>query len=614
MEEEVASLGTAYLELQCVFGGVNQDNAFTADNLFYLIGPIAFMLLICLASCASFCTILMFLMHPTLTTQTAVLFSCIKLGEEGGQSLYFLREDLHVQCWTTEHYQLILQFALPLFVIYVIGIPLGGYWIVRGNRLNIATIAINNDETLNEEEREHHRKKTADFNPAELEELKNEANKFETNYGFLIAGYTTQYSWWEFVVTLRKVAMSILSTVLSQDYFTQGQLGLLVIFVALVAHTYAAPFKNNTMDVFEFISLTCSGLIFFLGTLSYGPEADNYSDIISAGVFLVIVGWFAIAIGFGVYVAKRTYRAKKEKDITELQIHEDLKPPSSATNGGSQPRPSLRGKAKRESRTSPRVARKNKRRSMPLPDLVEQENMQNAAHPPTEVEMTDLKTRGPTNRPDRDTVHTSQRPRHQSSIGALPPPPTSPRPRSQTSIGALPPPPTSPRPRSQSSIGALPPPPTSPRPRSQTSIGALPPPPTSQRPRRHTSGALGLDDIPLTMVDEHDSKHRSARPELSLDDAAAFYFCGLYLRRGLPVPLSGILAAVKTNGVDISSDDLLELLRASPSSFKELPHTKGNAKSGPRFRAVHIPLVVAQGPTSDRELSSQRSSFSVASN
>jgi hypothetical protein len=484
-----------------------------------------------------------------------------------------------VQCWTSDHAILIFVFALPLFVLYVIGVPLAGLWLVIKNKLNIETLTLSNNEKdqLTEEEIQHFKEKTLGFSEDQLGELKDEAMKFQTNFGFLIAGYEPQYGWWECIVSLRKVAMSILSTILAQDYFSQGQLGLLVIVIALLGHTYAAPFKDHMMDIFEFMSLSCSGLIFFLGTLSYGPESEMYADYISAAAMLVMIVWFLTAIGFGVYVARTMHRAKEAAENVDA-IHEDLKTYLSDVAGSDGKDRSVPEGARRKSRSG-----RAKRKSM-QPNRTGSSAQSHApaaaqaAKADEGIEMTERKTRGPTNRPDRDAVHTSQRPRHQSSIGALPPPPTSPRPRSQSSIGAL------------------------------------PPPPTSQRPRRHTSGALGLDDIPLTMVDEHDSKHRSARPELSLDDAAAFYFCGLYLRRGLPVPLSGILAAVKTNGVDISSDDLLELLRASPSSFKELPHTKGNAKSGPRFRAVHIPLVVAQGPTSDRELSSQRSSFSVASN
>ena len=71
-------------------------------------------------------TITLFLLQPTLVKKFALLFSCTIMGSDSiAHSL--LLGDLSIQCYSSEHWTLLLGLGLPLFVLYVLGIPLAIY-------------------------------------------------------------------------------------------------------------------------------------------------------------------------------------------------------------------------------------------------------------------------------------------------------------------------------------------------------------------------------------------------------------------------------------------------------------------------------------------------------
>ena len=55
----------------------------------------------------------------------------MRLG--GREDDLYLTEDLSVQCWKSTHAQYIVFLALPLCVLYVVGVPALVYWILDRN-------------------------------------------------------------------------------------------------------------------------------------------------------------------------------------------------------------------------------------------------------------------------------------------------------------------------------------------------------------------------------------------------------------------------------------------------------------------------------------------------
>ena len=65
--------------------------------------------------------IVVFFLQPFLVNRFALVFSCIKMGKESDQ--LYLSQNLTIQCWKQDHFLLILTLGLPLFLMYVFGVP-----------------------------------------------------------------------------------------------------------------------------------------------------------------------------------------------------------------------------------------------------------------------------------------------------------------------------------------------------------------------------------------------------------------------------------------------------------------------------------------------------------
>ena len=64
------------------------------------------------------------------------------------------------------------------------------------------------------------------------------------SYGFLYAGYTSKYYYWEVVIALRKVFLAVVSVVIAPvGPIAQTVTGVVVVVVALVLHAAAKPYN-----------------------------------------------------------------------------------------------------------------------------------------------------------------------------------------------------------------------------------------------------------------------------------------------------------------------------------------------------------------------------------
>ena len=167
----------------------------------------------------------LFMLQPAQVKQFAEIFSCIELGAEG-TGLY-LRRNLNIQCYSGQHWVLMLGLGLPLLLGFVIGVPLALYKLLS-NPHNFQHILLSN----------RRQKLLRNCNLQDLQSLESvrDAEKamdqacqtFQTNFGFLFLGYQDSLYLWEIVVMARKGCLSIIAVTFVQNPSVQVMLGLLV--------------------------------------------------------------------------------------------------------------------------------------------------------------------------------------------------------------------------------------------------------------------------------------------------------------------------------------------------------------------------------------------------
>jgi hypothetical protein len=119
--------------------------------------------------------IVMFLLHPSVTSLALSLFSCKRLGEKPDD--LFLMQDLGQRCYDDEHMYWLYRVGAPLVILFVVGVPLAA-WI---------RLCVSSKRIVNEDE------------------------AFKEQFGFLYNGYRFKFWYWEFVVVIRKVLLVAIS-------------------------------------------------------------------------------------------------------------------------------------------------------------------------------------------------------------------------------------------------------------------------------------------------------------------------------------------------------------------------------------------------------------------
>ena len=234
--DQIASIGTAYVETQCLFRN-SKLSSFEVESILEMIFPICTMVLIlsCLVvlrltqgqsnlneleghnevskqeddqsvqekqsippssidALVALSSITLFFCHPTLTSQGAALFNCQKMGQSlgaHGKGIYRLYEDLHVECWSTEHLRILYSIG-PGLLLYGAGVPTSAWYFILINRDKVQYLAIHDriQHSLNSLQIQEYK--------ANLKDSTNEVSstRFWHQFGFLVIGYKTQFPWY----------------------------------------------------------------------------------------------------------------------------------------------------------------------------------------------------------------------------------------------------------------------------------------------------------------------------------------------------------------------------------------------------------------------------------
>ena len=89
--------------------------------------------------------------------------------------------------------------------------------------------------------------------------------------------------------------------------------------VACIAHVYAKPFVVDELDVYEFVSLITSSLLFFLGALTKG--SPSYGSVASYASLILMIAFVVYAMVFAGYIARlKLSNAQSVQNIDQGQI------------------------------------------------------------------------------------------------------------------------------------------------------------------------------------------------------------------------------------------------------------------------------------------------------
>ena len=245
--------------------------------------------------------VLIFLLHPNLTKQILLIFTCVPLkmkDDATGQMEMYLSSDMDIDCSNPMHGKVKMLIGLPAMLLYTFGIPGFGFLILYFRRKHLSDPRV------------------------------------KLQFGFLYDGYEHEYYYWELWVMIRKVMVIFVSVFLSQIGVASQSLGATAItFFALYMHLRAMPYEDEELDKLEQFSLLTSvftlycGLFFFHDEIGYGGRLALIGMIFLAnGAFL----WMFLKLMLielkrkaSDAVSKAKSKLKKNKDsptITTRQV------------------------------------------------------------------------------------------------------------------------------------------------------------------------------------------------------------------------------------------------------------------------------------------------------
>lgn len=269
IEREIASIGTAYLQLDC-FWHPKKNAMFYVMQIIFLLVPIVLIgilpaFLLYLKAQFTLCrerwnqgpdwdsaartgallksskrwwivtvVTLSFLLYPTFVERFLLFFSCQRM-DLGDDELY-LSADLTLYCWTKEHWYWIIVVRVPMGIVYVLGIPLMGFFIIRRGFLR-------------------HQLFDAGF---------------LSQFGFLFYGYKMHnqrgravYAW-DMMLQLRKFLVAAIAVFFADNAQMAALLAQGVIVCVLCMQIFMDPFFHPLLNAAEVYSLACSAGIFYL--------------------------------------------------------------------------------------------------------------------------------------------------------------------------------------------------------------------------------------------------------------------------------------------------------------------------------------------------------------
>ena len=251
----ITVLGQHLINLKCMFPDMSDGDVFFRIQLLWGVAP-PMLLILCVATwlliskCKTIedldikiktsCVALLYLVWPSLCSQTFSLFACRSVCND---PTTFLRADLDVSCWTGMHAHYAWGLGAPMLLFYVIGLPVAALLRVRsmhqaGRKTNAPDV----------------------WHSYRRHVIKPEEEKI---YGMFYTAFRKETWWWEITVAARKVIIALIGVFGAEMGDMQVHLSLMLVMFILLVTSQVRPFgglKHGVLHVLEMASLMVSRL------------------------------------------------------------------------------------------------------------------------------------------------------------------------------------------------------------------------------------------------------------------------------------------------------------------------------------------------------------------
>ncbi len=236
----------------------------------------------------------LFLVHPNIMEQTFTIMSCTVIGILPDDQ--YLTSSLDLQCWTGIHQRIFMVLAVPMLIVWVLGLPGAALWFMRKN----------------------------------YERLHTKKFKDEINMTFLYNGYRLQTYWWEAAVLTRKFVLIIIVIFFATDVAMQALLAIILVVLAGIANLIFRPFELPLMNLMELLSLLSSFVTFYCGMYLFATKIDKSAQIgLSLAILLVNCAFLACAglLWLKLFIETKQNESKIAAAVAKVEAMRAKKPP-----------------------------------------------------------------------------------------------------------------------------------------------------------------------------------------------------------------------------------------------------------------------------------------------
>ena len=270
------------------------------------------------------CVALLYLVWPSLCSQTFSLFACRSVCQD---NISFLRADLDEMCWSGRHLHYALGVGLPKLLIYVIGLPLISYVRVRAMTQKLVR---HKSMRVNSNHRRLSRQETI-----ELDFFAEE----HRIYGMFYSAFRTKTWWWEGTVAGRKILIAMIGVFGAEMKSMQVHLTTMLVVLIIVVTAQVRPFgglKHGVLHGLEMMSLLATFLTLWAASIfNTYPKCEDplkgegstllWCDVLSVTVGLVDIAVVVAIVACFVYI--------KVKSMATEEVKEEVKEEAAAGVG-----------------------------------------------------------------------------------------------------------------------------------------------------------------------------------------------------------------------------------------------------------------------------------------
>ena len=277
---------------------------------------------------------LVYLIYPTLCSTTFSLFACRDVCDDGN----FLSAAMEEPCWSGRHLDFVLGLGVPMFLVFVAGLPLVATFMVYRLLRAIDEWTSANPTVIDEENKSISSQKYKHnrfFSNANLMAMVTDSPLQGTHQalGMLYTSYREEVWWWELTVVLRKVVVACIGVFGASLGEMQVHTVLLYVVLNMMATAIMKPYGGKSAHVLhgvEMMSLLGLFLTLWAGSVfNAHPKCvgDEGAILGWCEMLSLLVGVFDICVVVVVVIAllKVSRDEKREEDAVAKKKEDEDK-------------------------------------------------------------------------------------------------------------------------------------------------------------------------------------------------------------------------------------------------------------------------------------------------